>query len=300
MHKYTLAKDHAPWYEGPDWLPFNLWQLRESPIIENAEIATLISDCAAILSKPESRPIWEAIAAKYEYPDNLSLELPIRCAEFRYHWRHTPKRTPSEHKAHCQGLKRHADILAVELARFFTGMDPIEMGDVDTRHSPNFTQLLSEEEQDAMQKKIDWHHFCVAQAALSSVGSSVVLDFNEFREGLGRSASADLWGLLIMDDKESPGIIPDLAEITRRIGLLFSEGQNAAPIERPNSANAERNYFVRRLLMYFESATGEVSPALVAKIVSMFYEEAISDNEVQQQRGRLPSGKHVGRVRQIG
>lgn len=140
---------------------------------------------------------------------------------------------------------------------------------------PNFTQLLTEEEQDQMQCRINRHHY--------SCGAGKGKTFDEFIEsGDWQTYSFDLYELLIMDDRQYPGIVPDLPTILGRVGELLGEGANRPPLERPNAKNAERNYFARRLAAFFQYEWGKVSPGLVAHITSMFYSAAMSDSPSQR------------------
>jgi hypothetical protein len=72
----------------------------------------------------------------------------------------------------------------------------------------------------------------------------------------------------------------------RRIGKKFmSDGENA-PLSRPNAVNAERNFFARAVIKFFLWA-GDVSPLIVARIVSIFFEQGITENEVSQMISKM-------------
>ena len=144
-----------------------------------------------------------------------------------------------------------------------------------------------------MEDRISWHHYQVVLSTLSSFGLVGSFDYEDFKERVAWQHRDELLELLIMDDRQNPGVVPDLPTTLRRVGSFLAEDKNRPPLEKPNTQNAERNYFVRRLLQYFMTATGDASPALIARITSLFYPQGITDNEVQQQRGRLPSGRLI-------
>ena len=250
---FVLAKDNEPNYTGPDWCPFNLWQAACGGYGRQIKAAAKV-----LIESPGARELWEAIGEQHQRPDNIAVSLPTWCAEIRVHWAATPKMTRAEFIADRKDLKRMAERLARELDHFFDRWDELETRPEQNFEGGgviNFTQLLTEAEQERF-------------------GS---LDYFT-------------WELLIGDDRGNPGIVPNLPSMLRRIGMLFEEDAAFPPLERPNGANAERNYFSRRLIAYFKN-TGHMSPAIVASIVSMFFPQGITENEVSQQVGRLPSGR---------
>jgi hypothetical protein len=275
---YVLARyECIGFYTGPDWVPFNLWS--------NYEYAgdRQSSECAKkLIFSPGARELWAAIAEKYERPDNIAATLPRRCAEFTANWKATPKATPGDFRRSRQELKKMAETLAHELERFFHHRDP-----PDESGTINFTQLLTEEEQDSMDQRILWHNYGIHNYALKAHGHRGV-DYEDFLKVEGVFPTYEL---LLMDDRSEPGIVPDLPSLLRRIGAIFADDGQTPPLQRPNAANAERNYFVRRLIRYFKHECGEASPTIIAAIVSFFFAQGITDNEVSKQMNVLPDGR---------
>lgn len=294
-HGYALAKDECRgFYDGPDWCPFNLWNDWEfGPHGPNPP---LTKECAGkLIFSPGAKELWALIAERYERPDNIALALPMSCAEFLDHWKATPKRTPSEHREFRLELQRRAEQLAVELERFFDRFDY-----EDYSGPPNFTLLLSESEQDEMLERIQRHNYGVRIRA----GETRYRDFHDyigpsdpsqppsvFNPSRASADTGDLERLLIMDDEWNPGVVPNLPSLLRRVGAFFAEDAQVPPLQRPNAENAERNYFVRRLIGFFVHSFGNASPAIVARITSMFFPQGITENEVSKQMHYLPDGR---------
>lgn len=285
---YRLAKDtHVGMsYSGPDWVPHNLWQQYEYEFGAPGANPERTRQCAQkLIFNPGAKEIWDLIAGKYDRPDNIASTLADRCAEFLDQWHATPKRTPSEHRESRLELQRRAEQLAIELERFFDRH--FHGGD----SKPNFTLLLSEDEQQGMLKRMQAHNHRVRNRALQDAG----LTGHRFQEYLESGQSVedarDLDWLLLLEDEAEPGIVPDLPDMLRRIGKFFAEDADPAPLQRPNGENAERNYFVRRLVRYFKHEHGSVSPTIVARVTAVFFAEGITDNEVSKQLEFLPDGR---------
>lgn len=300
-HRYILAKDECSGigYQGPDWCPFNLWSAYEFGAA--GPNPKLTKQCAErMIFSTGARELWQLIGEHYERPDNVALVLPVRCAEYFDQWEATPKRTPSEHRQFRLELQRKAEQLAKELEHFFD------------RHfydlpddQPNFTLLLSEQEQDEMLERMQCHNHRVRNRALRDAGLRAH-DFHDyiapvdpskplsvFNVSKAADDTGSLESLLLTDDDWRPGIVPNLPDMMRRIGQFFAEDAEVAPLQRPNAGNAKRNYFVRRLIQYFTGEKGHLSPTIVARITSMFFEQGITDNEVSQQVGRYPDGRRA-------
>lgn len=292
MGNYILAKDEVTDYSGPAWVPFNLWQLREYPLGSTSTRKKRVAYCAEqLISGAGAKEIWDAIASKYDHANAHALELPLRCAEFLEQWEAIAKVTPGEHKKDREALKRMADQLATALDRYFMTIDPLAFDESEVDGVPNFTQLLSEHELLDMESRIDWHHYNVALLAWELTSTKSGIGFEKFKEAVGGIAQTEAFDLLIHDDRNVPGIVPALPSMVRRIGEFLAEDKDRPPLARPGSKNSDRNYFVRRLIEYFTKSSGSISPALIARITSLFFEQGITDNEVQQQRGRHSSGR---------
>lgn len=293
-HSYVLAKDEcaALGYNGPAWAPFNLWHQCEYGAPGPNPART--KECARLLLHGAgARELWALIAARYGRPDNIAAVLPERCAEFLDHWQVTPKVTPGEHRNARLQLKRHAEQVATELARFFDRWDydgdPSEI---------NFTQLLTEPEQTAMDERIRRHNHTLRNVALKDAGvrarnyAEYVGEFDPNRpiSSWNPSPSASDTGEtldLIFS------IVPTLPDIMRRIATLFADDGQTPPLQRPCADNAERNFFTRSLIRYFLREHGGMSPTIVARVVTVFFAQGITENEVSQQRHYLPDGRRM-------
>lgn len=276
-HSYILARDmyESVQYEGPDWAPFNLWQAAEDSYGAQCDAAR------TLLYSPKCKELWARIAEKYERPDNIALTLPMRCAEFQHAWEMIPKQKPAEFRDDQLAIQRKAEQLAAELERFYARWD------YDNGAPPiDFNDLFSPEEELEANRRIRQHNHGIANRALQKQGHRG-LDWDN-----GAHVDVfDTWGLLIGAHGERGGIVPKLPELVRRVGSLFADEAKTVHLERPKGANTARNYFARRLIGYFTRETGLVSPAIVAAIASMFFAEPMTDNDVQGQMDRLPSGK---------
>jgi hypothetical protein len=295
IHTYVLAKDMCTdmAYNGPDWAPFNLWQQCEyGPHGPNP---ARTQECAkTLLYGATARELWALIAERYERPDNIAAALPVRCAEYLDHWHVTPKVTPSEHREARQRLAQHAKQLAIELARFF------DRWDYEDSTPINFTQLLTEAEQEATDERIRHHNHILRNRALMDVGADG-REYADYTAGPDSSQPISIWNPAqsASDSNDTTSlilsIVPDLPDMMRRIAKLFEKDGQAAPLQRPGADNAERNFFVRNLIRYFLHEHGGTSPTIVARITSMFFAQGITDNEVLKQAPYLPDGRRIPR-----
>lgn len=72
-HSYVLAVDEWKWadglYDGPRWVPFNLWELYRAG-------QPIISDCARkLIYGANAQALWTTIAERFERPDNIVAQL---------------------------------------------------------------------------------------------------------------------------------------------------------------------------------------------------------------------------------
>ena len=297
-HSYVLAKDECAdmGYNGPKWAPFNLWHQCEYGASGSNPART--KECARLLlhgaGAGDMKPaeLWALIAARYARPDNIASVLPERCADYLDQWAALQKVTPREHKNARLRLKRHAEQLATELARFFDRWDYDESGEL------NFTQLLSEPEQEAMYERIRRHNHILRNTALKDAGvrarnyADYVGEFDPNRpiSPWNPSPSAGDTGETL-DLMFS--VVPPLPDMMRRIATLFADDGEVPPLQRPNADNAERNFFTRSLIRYFLHEHGDMSPTIVARIVSLFFAQGITENEVSKQVAYLPDGRRM-------
>jgi len=292
-HRYVLARDECDWYVGPSWVPFNLW--REC---EYSGYGHLVQECARkLLETAGAEALWGAIAKQYVRPDRVSTSLAVVCADALESWRQMPRDTPSEYKVARDELARRADQLALELERFFLPRDP------DKHEWPgllDFRQLMTEQELDDFDRAIRFATFQINNRAREAADVRR-RDWEEYND-IGSSArklgyqphdlytparidAFNVYELLIPDHTrpELPyGGVPTLPQMLRRIAGKFREDGQVPPLSRPNFANAERNFFTRFLCKYFWTSFGDVSPAVVRDIVSMFYSQGIRENDVSQ------------------
>jgi hypothetical protein len=299
-HRYVLASDEcAGFYRGPAWVPFNLWQQ-----VAYDGRGTLESECARrLIETPGSEALWAAIAKRYPRPDRISTNLAFVCADALERWRLTPRDKPADFKEGRQKLAHRAEQLAKELERFYLPRD------ADEHEWPgllDFTQLMTEDERGRFDLAVRIVAFGVVNRARKDAGVRA-LDWEEY-DGISKEAralgyqneerhrhdylqSAARWDAnafydLLLPDHTRPdlpyGGVPTLPDMLRRIAAKFRDDADVPPLTRPNLANAERNFFTRFLCKYFWKSTGDVSPAIVRDIVSMFYPQGISADDVSQ------------------
>lgn len=296
---YILAKDECSWYDGPDWVPFNIWQSAEYGGNSSIE-----RECARrLIDSPGAKELWEAIAKRYERADGVSGNLAVVCGDALESWRFMPRDTPSDFKEGREQLARRAEQLALELERFFMPRD------ADEHEWPGLLdvmQLMTKQQLDQFDQAIRITTFQVANSARVSAGLPR-MDWEEYND-IGDAARAmgyqsdqpyredyipsparnDAFGVygLLQPDHTRPdlpyGGVPTLPDMLRRIAGKFREDGDIPPLTRPNLANAERNFFTRFLCKYFWKSFRDVSPAIVRDVVSMFYPQGIGENDVSQ------------------
>lgn len=293
-HRFVMARDQCEgFYDGPAWVPFNLWSLYKY------EGQSPISDCAGeLIHHPDAESLWTAIGEKYERPNNVAGNLPVICANAIADWRAMPRDTPAQHKVKRDDLARKAKQLAIELERFFLARDP------DEHELPglfDFTQLMTDDERerldvtvrrmtglivnrarkDAGVRKLDWDKY-------NSIGDDArALGYRDSDLYTPARKDANLIYQLMLRDHTAPydypyGGVPMLPDMLRRIGGLFTADGDDPPLSRPNAANTERNRFARAVIRYFWTSYGDVSPNIVARIVSVFFPQGIKDDDVSQ------------------
>lgn len=293
-HTYVLAKDECAGmdYAGPEWAPFNLWHQCEYGAPGPNPART--KECARLLlNSAGAHELWNLIAERYEWPGNVAAALPQRCAEYLDHWQATPKVTPSEHREARMRLQRHANQLATELARFFDRWDyDEEPGEI------NFTQLLSQPEQDEMNERIRQHNHRLRNKALKDAGVRA-RDYDEYVGDFDPERPISPWNPSPSANDTGDtldlifSIVPTLPDIMQRIAKLFADDGQLPPLQRPGADNAERNFFTRNLIRYFLREHGDMSPTIVASIVSIFFAQGITVNEVSKQVAYLPDGRRM-------
>jgi len=282
MGAYLLAKDEVANYSGPDWAPMSLWAYANG-LWESPQPGT--ADCARVLlESARAHDLWIALANRYDNPNRWASVIPSKCAEYMEAWRNLPKRTPSQHRDFYEELARRATQLSVEVARVFSeGYEDPEPGDPELVPVTILTLLSPDEIKRAQVRMCEYNY------QMQKRGASIGLSDDELRKEyeasewwrIDNQAMFDLW---LFGDINGPGITPSLPEILNRVGRLLAI-QAAEPIlSKPFGENAERNYFTRRIVGMFEGEFAPVYPAIVARIVSMFYPQGISEGEVQQLR----------------
>ncbi len=299
-HTYVLTKDKfGGLYDGPSWVPNNLYHARmysgNSP---------LVKECAGkLIDHDDAEGLWAAIANKYERPDNIALKLPDVCAKAIMDWRSIPRETPAQHKAKREDMARKARQLATELERFYVARDPDEhelTGIVD------WTQLMDDDELEGLDVEVRRVGATITNRARNYAGlrslewedynsigdESRALGYrdNDIHTPARRDAHA-IYNLMLMDhyapfDYPNGGI-PTLPDMMRRIANKFDADGDDPPLTRPNAANTERNRFAHVIIRYFLTGyqtviPNEASPNIVARIVSVFFSQGITDNEVSQ------------------
>jgi len=290
---FILAKDVEPGHPihgygtPPAWVPAGLWHLAISePAPEGVSVQAAAK---RLIEAPMMPSLWEALAEKYPASNYLSLELPAKCAEYLAAWDAMPRRKPAEHRKFREGLRRQALQLASELEAYFAGLES-DCG--EGMGPPNFTQFLTEPELQRMEARMAEYNYLQRNCTTSLTKEDHQRARVEYEQSGWWEVDGDnLIGLLISSDPEAPGIVPNVPELLRRVGKLFNDDADHAPLERPASDNAARNYFARRLIGYFQRRERNISPALIARIVAVFHANPMTDNDVQQQIGRMPSGR---------
>lgn len=287
--KYLLAKDtHRGFYEGPDWVPHNLW----SALSHVGAAKRLVESAGA-------KELWMLIEATYEHPNSIATTLPMQLDFVREQWLRLSKRTPAEHRDHYQALKAKAESLAIEVDR----LESLE--DLLTGEKYDFMRLLNEDERSDIRRWI-WRHNLVLRnsAALGVKGEALgygacdiagnvsgPVHWDQYTE-LDKSAlpprsdaDIDAWAtfnLLLGDEDGFSGIVPSISNMLRRLAAHLGEQSELPPLQRPAFANAERNFVTRHICRYFKDSYGLVSPAIVARVISMFFPQGITDNEVSK------------------
>lgn len=312
---YTLAKDECgDWYAGRAWVPFNLFS--------HAEYCGYgsVQECAkTLIEAPGAEKLWRDILLRYgrdhcsgtgldarrnNHADSIAERLPTVCADAKAGWTAIPRLTPSEFKKQRDELARRAEHIATELERFYLPRDP----DVcDFPGMLDFMELMTPEKRDKLDQAIRITTHGIVNRARKEAGV-VGMDWDEYNDigkkarGLGYQ-SGDLHPparedavavyQLILRDHSNPtsdwgyGGVPTLPDMMRRIAGKFEADGNWPPIKSPNLGTAERSFFARALCIYFWKSYGDVSPAIVRDIVSMFYAESITEGNVSQMLAKI-------------
>lgn len=303
--KFLLAKDtYGNAYEGPDWVPHSLWSIYEGAENQTRKIAkTLIYSAGA-------RELWAAIEEAYEDPSNMSACLPLELRGIMEHWANINKATPSDHRTHMLRLKAHAMALAAEIDR----MDLLD--DLLNGEKFDFMRLYSDAERSSIQENIRIHNLrlrknAIAEQQASAIGWSAgnvpgsvsLTDWKEYNtpekpdapESPINWSPASLeavatWHLLLGDVHGWPGVFPPMPDLFRRLAQYFEREASRPALSRPNFKNAKRNFVTQRLCIFFRDSRGHASPSIVSRIVCMFFEQGITDNEVSQILKGIPGG----------
>jgi hypothetical protein len=285
-HTYILAIEECEWYSGPSWVPFNLWQ-----VAEYGGNSSLERICAnKLLNATKAQDLWSAIASKYSEPDMISVNLAAICANAEAAWQVTPRDTPSYFRDGRERLARSAEKIAHELERFYLPRDE------DEHELPgllDFTQLLTREEEERFDQAIRITTARIVNGAREMLEAPRMSweQYNESEEdarySFARMDAHQVYALLLSDhsapqNTDFYGGVPTLPDLLRRIAKKFREDADLPPLSRPNLANAKRNFFTRAICKYFWRSFGDVSPAIVRDIVSVFFDQGIGENEVSQ------------------
>lgn len=277
---YTLAKTSlaAEGYDGPDWAPVGLWDRYRFPEGEFQE-----KSAQKLIFSTGAEELWAAIAKSHPaYCDSIAHTLPIRCAEIQIQWRALRKRAPAEHKKVCEELSWYAKHLNDDLFLYFWEQTP-----KDSHMS--FERLLKEHEVAHMGERIRRHNFDLVNRVLASVEAEPI-NYEQYTAGEQCSFDSEQTRQLLFD--RSHGIVLSLPYILVRIAELFEDYGEITRLQRPNSKNAERNFFARSLIRFFHDTYKRYSPSVVARVTSVFFAEGIDDNEVKQFADYLPDGRH--------
>lgn len=302
--KFLLARDMYPRddFAGPDWVPFNLWSMYEPPHASTFKIAE------TLIFTPGAKEIWGAIEQSYDHPNNIATQLPLRILETQEEWRLLSKRKPSDHLSHFLRLKASATALASEVERIE------ELETRETGEQFDFTRLYNE-----IEKKIVYQNVRVYNLRLRNmiameakgrkrgykpgdfVGVVGVKDWAEYNApddpskaesptnlSLAGRDARPLFELLCGDEDDWPGIVPKVANMLRRLASYFDHESRNPPLKRPVFANAQRNHFARGLCRFFVESFGSASPSIISRIVCLFHEQGITENEVSQMIKKMP------------
>ena len=300
---YLLAKVmYRPGeYDGPDWVPFNLWQA--------THYAPSDKFANRLIYSPGARELWALIGEVYDRPNNVATELPMRCAEAEQEWILASKLPPAKHRDHMLRLKASALAIAAEIDMIETRERPA------TGERFDFMRLYDEAEKAIVYQNVRVHNLRLRNTVLleaqgrklgykpGDVSATVSrTEYEEYNKPAdwhknpnladGSLATCDAsytWSLLLGDEDGFPGIVPGLGSQLRRLAAYFSNEAGAPPMQRPAFENAERNYFSKRICSYFQTSFGHVSPTIVARVVSLFFAQGITDNEVSKQIAKLAS-----------
>lgn len=309
---FILARDEwSRGYEGPAWVPFNLHSVAGACGGTREE-----RECARrLISARGAETLWSAIGSRYrrnaitgelQYSgDSIAGNLPRACADATAHWLAIPRLTPSQYRNNRDELARRAAQLAVAAERFYMHRDPDSS---EFSGLLDFTDLMTVDELNLFNRAIRSVTYQVANRALSRAGQALALreDYEAFgaprqqAESLGYSprdvkspAVQDhclVWDLLIPDHTHpdpSYGGVPTIPDLLRRLAAQLSADALSPPTKNPNLANGERNHFARALCKFFWRSYGLVSPSIVRDIVSIFFEQSITENDVSQMAAKV-------------
>ncbi|MEO5561365.1 MAG: hypothetical protein ABIR10_16975 [Dokdonella sp.] len=276
-HRFVYARQILSDYKGPEWVPLNLF----SALDTDKET----SECARkLIEDPGARELWDAIGSTYRGAgdaDAMASAIPRRCAEYLRKWRALPKVSPSEHRAARENLGRNAAQLAIELDRYLTVVDSEDGEGLD------FMRVMSQSERTETHEAVKRYCHRAHNRALTEAGARRV-DYADYVLPQDSAAPpSPLNHMRCIDDVGAAWalideIVPNLPSLLKRMAKLFADDAPKAPLARPNLRNAAPNFFARRLCEYFWLECGDVSPSIVARIVSIFHDQAIGENNVSQ------------------
>jgi len=304
--KFLLAKEMDPkTHTGPAWVPFNLWQA-----YEYGSDSQLKEVARTLIFSPGAEEVWATIEKSYDRPNNLTSTLPLTICGAFDHWARISKATPSDHRKLMTRLRNHARSLATEIERinllreYLTG-EPLD-----------FMELYTEEERTQVHANVRLHNLYLRKTVeieqkgkplgyrMGDVAGRVTReDWDEYNRpkedpnapespvnlSVASNEAHATWRLIHGDPADGvPGIVPPLPELFKRLAAEFDAMAKVPALQRPSHANAKRNFVARQLAQYFKSSAGQASPSLIAKIVSMFFPQGISENEVSQMLAKLP------------
>lgn len=289
VHHYVMAADEIGGaYDGPTWVPFNLWSC-----YKYEGQGEEVRKCAyTLIYSANAERLWSDIAARFDRPDNIAAQLPGACWRAVANWQAIPRVTPAEWKKARESLARKARQLATELERFFLPRD------ADANEFPgllDFTQLLDDDEMRQLDTNIRRTAYAIHNAALDRAGVRHTEwdNYNGNAKSGFMPAIADVQRIyeLLLEDHYGPNgrgcVVPMLPNLMRRIANMCEADADDPPLSRPNASNAQRNHFARALIKYFRNA-GDASPTVIADIVTMFYPQGMDANEVSQLIRKTP------------
>jgi len=215
--------------------------------------------------------------------------LPVKCAEYLAAWEALPKRTPAKHRDFYRELERRAKQLALELGRLQSDEELAWFGEDELRPL-GVSDLLTDDEMYEAELRMCEYNYQLRYLARGA-GSGADRSLREEYEDMGWwiADNDKMRGLWLDGDSAGPGIIPSVPEILTRIADVFAFKASNVELKRPHGENAARNYFTRRLIRMFASEIGEISPSIIVRIVSAFFDQSISEGEVQQLRRSMGS-----------